>query len=57
MGSNPRYYISVVLEMPNKESFVDTLADVVVHMINFDPLPYVNRVMIGMTLNNQVPQQ
>jgi hypothetical protein len=35
-----------------KDSFVEKVADVVVHNLNFDPLPYSNRVIIGMSINN-----
>jgi hypothetical protein len=33
------------------------LSDIVVHMVNFDPIPYTNRIFVGMTLNNQALDQ
>lgn len=41
--------MSVTLEMPNKESFVDELVDIIVKMIHYDPLPYSTRVFLVMS--------
>lgn len=31
--AKPKYYISICLEMPNKDSFLDALTDIAVHNI------------------------
>jgi hypothetical protein len=53
--SKPKYFISLTLEVPNSESFVDSLTDVVVHNVHFDPLPYTQRMFLMMTLNEFHP--
>ena len=52
-----RYYLSVVIESMSKDSFVDSVADIVIHDLKFDPIPYTNRVILGMSLNKQLPTQ
>ena len=52
MDSKSKYYISLLLEMPNTDSLIDPLVDVAVHMVNFDPLPYAKRMTVGMSLND-----
>lgn len=37
--------------MPNKESFLDELCDIIVKMVHFDPLPYSSRMFLLMSLN------
>ncbi len=37
--------------MPNKESFIDELVDIIVKMVHYDPLPYASRTFLVMTLN------
>lgn len=38
--------------MPNKESFIDELVDIIVKMVHYDPLPYASRTFLLMTLNS-----
>ena len=54
--AKPRYYVSITLES-QLQSFVDTLCDVVVKMVHFDPLPYNSRMTLCMTLNNYKPKE
>ena len=47
-------FVSFVLEMKDKESFVDNLVDVVVCGAPFDPLPLKSsRMMLAMTNSSQ----
>ena len=57
VDSKSKYYISLLLEMPNTDSLIDPLVDVAVHMVNFDPLPYAKRMTVGMSLNEQIPDK
>lgn len=43
--------------MPIKDSFVDQLTDIAVHLVHFDPLPYINKMVVGMTLHNHRPEK
>ncbi|EAR89988.1 C2 domain protein (macronuclear) [Tetrahymena thermophila SB210] len=54
--AKPKYFVSLTLEVPNTESFVDALTDVVVHNVHYDPLPYTQRMFLMMTLNEYHPQ-
>jgi len=49
MGERPRLFISVTLEMPNRESFLDELCDIIIKMVHFDPLPYASRALLLMS--------
>ena len=48
-AARPKLIMSLILEMPNKESFVDELVDIIVKMIHYDPLPYATRVFLLMS--------
>ena len=37
--SKGKVYISIVLEKPDEESFTDTLTDIIIHNISYDPYP------------------
>lgn len=50
-AARPKLILSVTLEMPNKESFVDELIDIIVKMVHYDPLPYASRVFLVMSQN------
>jgi len=55
--SRGKIYISVVLEKPDQESFTDTLTDVIIRNVMFDPLPLqANKMFVAMTSNNYVPK-
>lgn len=46
-------YVSFVLEMKDRESFVDSLVDLVVYRATYDPLPLKsNRMMLALTTNS-----
>lgn len=49
--ARPRLFLSITLEMVNKEKFLDELIDVIVKMVHYDPLPYSSRTFLIMTLN------
>jgi hypothetical protein len=49
--ARPKLFLSVTLEMKNKESFEDDLCDIIVKMVNFDPLPYSSRMFLLMSQN------
>ena len=48
----PKLYMSVTLEMPNTDSLLDNLCDVIVRMVHFDPYPMSSRMFLVMSLNN-----
>lgn len=50
-AARPRMFVSITLEMPNRESFIDELCDIIVKMVHFDPLPYASRMFLLMSLN------
>lgn len=51
-------YISVTLEMRDRDNFVDSIVDVAVHRILFDPLPLNNnRMMLAMTTSGYRPKE
>jgi len=48
--NRPRLFTSVVFEEAISSSFVDSLIDIAIHSVNFDPLPMAtNKVMVVMT--------
>lgn len=49
--ARPKIFLSITLEMANKEKFLDELIDIIVKMIHYDPLPYASRTFLMMTLN------
>jgi hypothetical protein len=51
LGERPRLFISITLEMPNRESFLDELCDIIVRMIHYDPEPYASRAFLLMSTN------
>mmetsp|Transcript_34749 Transcript_34749/g.40638 ORF Transcript_34749/g.40638 Transcript_34749/m.40638 type:complete len:858 (-) Transcript_34749:61-2634(-) len=51
-------YVSVTLEMRDRDNFVDSLVDVVVHRVLYDPLPLkVNRMILAMSTNGYRPKE
>jgi len=50
-----KMYISFCLEMPNQETLVDALAEIVIHKIHYDPLPLANKMFLIMTLHSHKP--
>ncbi|CAK88568.1 unnamed protein product (macronuclear) [Paramecium tetraurelia] len=49
--ARPRLYMSITLEMADKQKFLDELIDIIVKMVHYDPLPYASRTNLIMTLN------
>lgn len=48
--TRPRLFVSLVFEEAISSSFTDSLVDIAVHSVNFDPLPMAtNKVMVVMT--------
>jgi len=39
------------------DSFVDKLTDIPVHMVSFSPFPYIDKIVMGMTLHNYRPEK
>jgi hypothetical protein len=48
-------YISLCLEMLSPDKLNDSLCDIVVHLLRFDPLPLSDKIFLIMTLNGHIP--
>lgn len=64
MSSNQEYqergvlFVSFVLEMNDKDSFVESLVDVAIQRVLFDPLPLkCNRMNLILTTNSFMPKE
>jgi hypothetical protein len=56
--AKPRLHVSCVLEQLDPESFVDSLVDVVIHNVDFDPLPLQNnRMFLMMSTHSKVHKE